>query len=239
MGDLLRHVVQNFLEFDPNKGGGAVFQGALIELKVTFLKQYRSAFKDVDIEGEWKIFFKAAIEQTREQICFQRFGYLLEYKLMIMESASVETLKRFTEEIFEYSKIMNIQLQNTMRPEIHTVLSAFNVEIAEIEGFEVLGLNTQDLKATQGNSEAKMYLEAIQGKWDNLREQIKACQFSKEEEAKVFKMPAIPVAMPYMKVQTLLEHFEARKKAKVQNESDAIEDSQGMASVSLSLSLDV
>jgi len=147
-------------------------------------------------------------------------------------------LKKFRDQTFEYSKIWNVQLQNTLRPEIQSVLKAWNVQTGDIEGFEVLSLEDKS-EAEKHDSEAKMYLDAVQGKWANLRDQVKACQFTKEEEAKVFKMPEIPQPLPYMKVESLLDHYETRKKAKVAHSEEAVEQSKAPGVEEVSASLEI
>ena len=83
--DIVRHIAQAFLEFDPEKGGGAVFEGQLIDFKFAFLTRFRSAFSNKDLETEFAKVVKAAIEETKEKICFEKFQCMLDWQCMFLE----------------------------------------------------------------------------------------------------------------------------------------------------------
>ena len=158
-------------------------------------------------------------------MCFERFQFVLDRKVFEMAGDSVGLEKHVKKEK-EYVENWKIQIANTLRPEIDCVFRQWRkpVDLAthNEDGFEILeqslqkmGLSSSATTLEKPDSEAIMLLKGVQGKWDNLREQMVACLFSDDEKKYVFELGVeVPDKMPYMKVPNLKDHFEAYKKRK-------------------------
>ena len=81
----MRHIGACFLEFDAEKGGAAVFEGQMMDFKVQFLRRYRSVFADKDLEKQFARVVQAAIEETKEKICFEKFQMVVEWQCMFIQ----------------------------------------------------------------------------------------------------------------------------------------------------------
>ena len=117
------------------------------------------------------------------------------------------------------------------------MLESWNKEEGVVKDFEVLSLEeASGASASQKvNSEADMLLHTIQAKWQNLKEQMKACGLSEEIQHSILQMPEVPKPLQYMAVPNLQWHLQQRKKVKKAHQAfeDALQESQADSSVQM------